>query len=828
MRDEESSFVTLQLPHAGDAGLQAYARSCVLPHKLPSAVPAFPISEIDDLRIEQALVIKDLLLVMLGHEGAYIRYLDRYNASDSRQVILGPDFRIAKHMDISLKGIAKKLVKIGKQYCGLSAFVEFYDEPAYGKVVQRLCHEISRFLYEYHTTIEQLELLFNSDPSFTISILENKLDHTVAPRMGLFYNLIVALDLDDRTREVVRVNPSHHNFSNFIENIQRDLKQSGDVNMAAETSSMNRCKGGVALNILYSQIADHTGNHQAFNFLTTIYNLISIDYVAMLNKWLGDGIVDDQFDEFLIKENAVSSIFDANSEKYWDELYTIRIDGLVHQCSFNETQAKLLATGKYLNVFKACANINDFLGFDEGMEPIASLHPQELEVKLARYFDRANRLMLKLLFDGMEVTNLVSTLQQTYLVNNSFHLDSFVAKSFNELRKNKHGISTSRLAASYKDISAGRNGQHNSFDLYSVSVETTGFFDLANEILNVKSFDAHNALASDNATAAFKALIDRTADAGNISSAGSEQQYDSKGIEEYTVMALNLDTSMPFPLNLIFTQNFVFEYQMMFKLQALLAFTTQQMNVTWNEINCSTVWKFPGYDSRIIKWLLRCRVLQKRMKDFLSQFQRYIDYDVVEPLYLELSSYICQVNNSIQKLSLVDRSDPKELTPVADSSMHFFDSNSIFEEKNRLQQHENTKADLRVEEVRAQVASYLNGVLRDSFLTHSDLITVLKNIVLIIIQYNEQLVKFKKHIIMLDSRLFEEYSHEYPAKFDGARMGEHDIEERFNTLNDIVTDYYLRFNMNLSEFIYSAKAVGEMENARLLILVERLELCFPS
>lgn len=835
MRDDTPAAVTLQVPR-GEIGLEGLARSCVAPHNIANAVAAFPISEIDDLRIEQALVIKDLLFVMLGHEGSYIRYSDRYSPSDSRQLVVGPDFRIAKHMDISLKGIAKKLVKIGKHYCGVNAFIQLYDEPAYGKVMQRLCYEISRFLYDFHSTIEQLERQFNTDPSFTISIFENALDQTVVPRLSLLYDLVVALDQDDRSRELVRANPSHHNFSNFIENIQRDLRQTGDVNMAAETTSLSRCRGGVALNILHTQINQRNGDPQAFDFLTSIYNAIAADYVTMLNKWLRDGEVDDQFDEFFIKENNVPSVIDMNSEKYWDDLYMIRIDGLVHQFSRNDIQAKLLATGKYLNVFKQCTNINDFLGFGEHIEPIVNLHAQDLELKVERYFDRANRFMLKLLFEGMDVGQLVTGFQQAYLIDDAFTTNSFIGRTFNDLRRNKYGISTTRLTSCYREIiNAGWNGEENPLSFsQNISVDSTNFFDLANEILNVQSFDAQNALQSGNATAAFKSLINRTVEAGNVSSSASDNtQYNSKSIDEYTISGINLECGLPFPLNLIFTQNFVFEYQMMFKLQMLLAYLTQQINVTWTEINCSTVWKFPGYERKVSKWLLRCRVLHKRMKDFVNQFQLYVDYDVVQPSYEELAMYLLNVTSSLEAVKLIEQrsSGGEPGHPLSDTSMYNYyndKSHDIFEEKIKLQQSDSDTSALRMEEVTARMGSYLNGILRDSFLTNRDLITVLKSILYIIIQYNEQLVKFKKHIIMLHPVLFEQYSNDYPSKFDGARMGQQDIDDRFETLDEIVTDYYQRFNDTLSQFIYSAKAVGELENQRLLVLVERLDQCFPS
>lgn len=845
MRDDATSYVTLQLPRAPETGLDGYARPCVLPFNGNSAVSAFPISEIDDLRIEQGLVIKDLLHVMLGHEGSYIRYSDRYNPNDRQQLIQGPDFRIAKHMDISFKGIAKKLVKIGKHYCGVNAFIQLYDEPAYGKVIQRLCHEITKFLYDFHFSIEQLELRFNTDPSFTVNILETSLEQTVAPRLSLLYELVIALDQEDRSREIVRTNPNHHNFSNFIQNIQNDLKQSGDVNMSAETSSLNRCKGGVALNILHAQINQRNGDPASFSFLSTLYNSIAAEYVVMLNKWLCNGDLDDQFEEFFIRESSVPNIIDPNSEKYWDELYMIRIDGLIHQFSRNDFQTKLLLTGKYLNIFKAYTHINDVLALGERTDPIVNLHAQDLEVKIERYFDRANQLVLKLIFEGMNLTQLVARFQKHLLLNDAFVINSFISKTFNDLRRNKYGISTTRLISSYAESLKASlhgndpvwNGEGDSDDILNdqtISIDSTSFFDLAFEILNVQSFDAQNALQSGNASAAFKSLINRTVGVEHMTSSASENtQYKSKSIQEYVISGINLDATIPFPINLVFTQNFVFEYQMMFKMQALLAYATQQLNVTWNEINCSTVWRFQGYNRNVTKWLLRCRVLHKRMKDFLVQFQLYVNYDVVNASYDDLIGYLQGIASSVSAKKLVEY-EPREITPAnqfSDSSMFSYFStnpNSIFDEKIKLQQRDIDKAALRMDEVVGRIGTFLNVVLRDSLLTNQDLILVLKNIIFIIIEYNEQLVKFKKHIIMLHPLLFEQYSNDYPTKFDGARMSKADIAKRFDTLNEIVTDYYQRFNDSLSEFIYSARAIGDVENQKLLVLVETLEKCFPS
>ncbi len=51
----------------------------------------------------------------------------------------GPDYRIAKHLNPSLKDLTKGIVKIGKMYAAVEAFSETYTNPNYGQVNQALC-----------------------------------------------------------------------------------------------------------------------------------------------------------------------------------------------------------------------------------------------------------------------------------------------------------------------------------------------------------------------------------------------------------------------------------------------------------------------------------------------------------------------------------------------------------------------------------------------------------------------------------------------------------------------------------------------------------------
>lgn len=90
--------------------------------KRPTHVRSYPLSDLQDLNVQQGLIIKDLLFSLLGFESFYIRYSEKYDETNVDCKIRGPDFKIAKHLDISLKSITKKLIKFGKFYSGLDGF----------------------------------------------------------------------------------------------------------------------------------------------------------------------------------------------------------------------------------------------------------------------------------------------------------------------------------------------------------------------------------------------------------------------------------------------------------------------------------------------------------------------------------------------------------------------------------------------------------------------------------------------------------------------------------------------------------------------------------
>lgn len=822
----------------------------------------FPLSELNDLKIQQGLIIKDLLFALLGYEGFYIRYSEKYDSNDINCKIRGPDFKIAKHLDISLKSITKKLVKFGKYYTGLNGFLELYDRPEFGKVVQRLCFAVSEFIMQYQQVLKHIEDEFKFNSTFNLSIFETILNQEVSIKLCHLYDIVMSVHTETLERSKYQHQNSESYFNNFIKSIQNDLKETGSIDLATDNVNFECCKGGLLLKIIQDRINAYQGDVVSLTFLTTIFDLASIDYVHMLNQWLINGEIDDPAEEFFVKRNKFADSPEnpirSNMEKYWEELYLTRTDGVIDQFSSKDIQLKILATGKYLNIFKTCTGLNDFQCLTETIQPIDKLYSLDLELKINEFYKRANKMLMKLLFEGYQFSGLIDRFQSLFLFNDSSKIDRFLEISFNDLRKNKHAISTSRLTKAYDDAFQRNKDDFQVKDIYKhdnisdnninsilnyclqFSVDFTNFYKLTEEILSVKSFDAEEALKNGKSSNLFKQLFNKSLERNQINSAGSDNStygYDPDHSDEYTIAGINLDMDLPFPLNVIIGQNYIFEYQLIFKLQAIVKFINKLIENTWKEINFSTVWKYSGFNRQIKKWILRCRILNNRMKDFMNDLQFYLNFDIIETNFGALSENLKDIQNTLQQQNLgsnikSQNSNSNGIIGYKNSSLANYNHNNLFDE--RISSHNQSFNDMLkddlidIDNLLNKLGSFLNNILRDSFVTNKALMNVLKNMFDLIILYHHYLSRLKKSLVMSNVELFNRFNEDHPEKFQGKAMDDELIDTRFRNLDSMLNSHYEAFNDSLTEFIVTLKPYGNLENQLFLILIERLENCFPD
>lgn len=798
--------------------------------------------DISDTRTQEALVVKDLLFVLLGYEGNYVRYSERYDATRVQDRIRGPYFKTAKHLNVALKSITKKLATYGKWFSGLDNFVQIYDHPKLGRVNQRLCFEIKQFLKQYQRLVLEFENHLRR-AQLSVTEMDNLIMQRCANTMAHLYE--IANNIHTKTEERTE-SPS---FNSFLDFVKQDLEMNGSINSSTDTNKFNMCKGGVVLQLVTERINTYKGDSEAFQLLTQLFDAISTDYVSLLNQWLTEGQIDDPFGEFLIKKNDLpTNIFYSNMEKYWSELYVIKLDGVPDQLANKDIQQKVLATGKYLNIFRQCSGIVTFMNLPEfeqvSTNPIGSLFSPDLHLKIIHSYKLANKLFLRLLLEGYHFHNLVEDLHETFLLNRSFHIDKFLTSAFHDLSRDKHSVPTARVQRLYdqivrKPLDKPKDGDTTISDILpfceSFNVDSNNFYELAEEIIAIESFDADKELKdSESVSNAIKRIVSQSLSRRQASLSESERPprslHDLDAIDQYTVASVNVDLNLPFPINLIIGDNFVFEYQLLFKLQMILKFASMSTDRTWKEINFSTVWRYRGFHPAVQANVGRCRALNANVKGFINTLQSYFNFSIVEEnfekLLTTLDKYALNASKEIA---------PQHLSNDKNFIKSFFSGNDVFEEKiNAMNQKQGSTTQKHidenfddVQELKNHVGTYLNNMLRDAMVTDEQLLLSLHNVLNIVIHINNYMSRLKKSLVLMDERQFAAFRRDMPERFADLEISPELIGSRAASFKQIVDAYTETFYQAANDMLFLLRNTDASENQQLLAFATQLEACVP-
>lgn len=734
----------------------------------------YPLSEVSVLKLQEALILKDILYALQGLEGNYIRYSKRFDSEFDG--ITGPNYNVTKHLDPSLSDMTKKLILLGKFYYGLNAFVEIYSDEQNGKVTQSLCHEIRQLLKEYLEIISNVECEFETNHSYTLRGLLQELNEKISMRLTHCYELVVFIDSENKQRAQNIVNP----FDNLIQDIKNDLQQTGSIDLHSHSSSSRIVKGGLILKTIEKRIQVVRGDPRSVAFLYSLYDKVSEHYLAMLNDWLLIGEFQDLYDEFLIKlsDDNGQSVY---TESYWDTKFVLRKEGLLHQFLNREIQYKILFTGKYLNILKECGvNVRD-IQIPENVK-ITSLNSDDFFLQVDLAYRRANELVIDLYFNGLNLFPVLESLKRFYLLDNTHNIDSFINLSLGELRKPHDLVSQSKLSRNFSTTFAAEEDMVPSsedlksrkmiFELLNLTIEPNNVYDYLLEILNYQPIDADEALSSSNMSF-LKTLLNKTL----ASEKGSRPiSTTNTKMDGYCINRLNFEITLPFPLNLIITKPFTTQYELVFRHLMIIKFVDKSMELSWKEINHQRFWIYTYKNNKVNKWILKSRVLHSKMKDFLKLLQFYLSNDVIESGWLDFQNFVNGLSTDGENFEF--------------------------------------------EKVYTNLQTFVNAVFTNSFLSLDRMIGLINRIFSIIILYSNFLNSLRKTLVLLDENLFNEYESKISDKgFDANKN-----VERVNKLGNILNNYKENFDLALAEFNSGLKYYGETGNFTFLQLNERLEL----
>ncbi|RWS05057.1 gamma-tubulin complex component 2-like protein, partial [Dinothrombium tinctorium] len=372
------------------------------PNEWQNDAPLKPLSRLT-LAEQEAALIDDLLYILIGIEGQYIRLSC---ISGRKGTILVDD-----NCDKLLKTLATRITNICPLY---SNIVFFMEEGGNGLVNQAFISSIRCFIKDYFGLIVQLEQ-------------QHKRGELTLQKMWYFLLDIFA------NMEIL-----HH--------VCIKIRQ-------------GNCIGGAVLSILHEKTVASTGNIKASQFITKVTLEAAKPYLNMLEKWITEGIIYDPYKEFFIEDYGYSKEEDLSIDccddkapyylltrlscsSFWENRYAILTTRMpVFVSRFAD---KILKTGKYLSVIKQCGKeLTEVPAYNVPLEYTVEDRVYAERIDIAYNF--ASRQLLHLLLEDSNLVGHLKSIKNYFFMDRGDFIVQFMDMAEDELMKEIDDIVPTRL-----------------------------------------------------------------------------------------------------------------------------------------------------------------------------------------------------------------------------------------------------------------------------------------------------------------------------------------------------------------------------------------------
>jgi gamma-tubulin complex component 2 len=556
------------------------------------------------LEAQEAAIVEDLLFVLMGYEGQYIRFGKGYDPGEERDRLTGPTYKIMPGLDPSLHDLTQSILKMATCYSALEAFVDVQSRDEFGAVNHALCASVRKFLLDYLILVAQLETQFLTSDTFTVHVL-NIQTMSTSHMMQQLYSLAQELLkrnalLDDESDES---DDNADDYDNIIEN----LREGGEL-VPGNMTGKKLCKGGVAIGLVTRRLQAMSGDPAAHTLLTTLLRDASKPYMFMLNEWLHHGAINDPHSEFLIKESKSirrERLEEDYTDEYWDRRYTIRDADVPPQ--LESVKAKVLLAGKYLNVVRECGGVDVSKSVKD--VPTSFDDPRFLE-NVNTAYAYANESLMRLLLTTHALPARLRSMKHYFFLDPSDYFSYFLELGASELRKPVASVNTGKLQ-SLLDLVLRQPGSIVSLDPFKedVKVETIEITltRMLQRVVNITGLHQGESLQP----------------------LGSQPMDNDKTAIGFT--SLQLDYAVPFPVSLVISRKTVWRYQALFRYLLSLRYLESQLSATWQTQTRGISWAHKGSHRNLEIWKRRVSTLRARMLMFVQQLLYFCTAEVIEP-----------------------------------------------------------------------------------------------------------------------------------------------------------------------------------------------------
>jgi gamma-tubulin complex component 2 len=175
--------------------------------------------------------------------------------------------------------LVNKMLPICNNHDTIQEFVNIHSQFEYGLVSHALCGSIRILLKEYLLLVTQLDTEFNNAD--------------LSLQKVWFYV---------------------QNSLRIMEALKKLVVEAGNK------------KGGALLNVIY-RLMINSSDKSIRDLFEFILEKSSVPYISILKKWIFEGILDDHFEEFIVKENLEfkkEQVSEDLNNLYWLERFTFR------------------------------------------------------------------------------------------------------------------------------------------------------------------------------------------------------------------------------------------------------------------------------------------------------------------------------------------------------------------------------------------------------------------------------------------------------------------------------------------------------------------------
>ncbi|KAF0711813.1 Aste57867_5071 [Aphanomyces stellatus] len=528
------------------------------------------------LSMQERALVDDILFVLLGIEGRYIRKQDmklgRSSAVPHFQIQMPRVYRnlsveIYDHLhfvvdpavtDPSLAALASKIVVLGEYYIHVAHYVETHTRYEYGQVCHAFCAALKVLLREYTVVVAQLEHLALQD-----GLSLSKIWFYIQPSMRAMEFLST----------LIRSCLSHH--------------------------------GGALLSVI-AQLPT-SGDAKATSVLNFLLEKASVPYLKMLELWIYFGDLHDPYDEFMVASDDTLVKEELSHDpwsKYWEQRYTLRESHV--PLFLTRFSNKILTTGKYLNVLRTCGrHVN--CPFATSITHAESVRKYDELIDNAHGF--ASRILVDMLRTEQDLMNRLRSIKHYFLMDQG---DFFV--DFMDLAEAELNLRADKLLASRLE----------SLLHLSLQSSTCSSDPYKDDLICILS--PHDLISQMEAIHERSQKVGRAPLSSSIASSLNDPGY--KAID-----ALTLDYKVKWPLSLVISSGALNKYQMIFRHLFFCKHVERRLCDAWR--NHQSTKELALRSAMITSYCLR-----QRMLHFQQNFVYYMMFEVISPRWHALEAQL--------------------------------------------------------------------------------------------------------------------------------------------------------------------------------------------